>query len=375
MAESIFLLQDDKLAEVTAAPYDSEDVLQTLLAEYPNLLAGAQMNPAAPRRWVLVRREAEVPDVEDGTGRWRLDHLFLDQEAIPTLVEVKRSSDTRIRREVVGQMLDYAANALRYWPFERLRAQFEETQDDPAGALRDLLGEKTDVEAFWGLVKTNLQAGRVRMVFVADEIPPELERIVEFLNEQMDPAEVLAVEIRQFVNKEGTKILVPRVLGHTAEAQTRKGKVQAERQWDEESHMNELGQRSGPEAVSIARELLRWAKNTTVRGDYVWWGRGALTGSFIPVLQQSESRYQLFAVYTSGSVEVCFQHFANKPPFDAVEKREELRTRLNEIEEVAITPDRIDGKPQFPIKVLCNPERLKKFIECMDWVVAEIRKV
>jgi hypothetical protein len=33
-----------------------------------------------------------------------------DQNAVPTLVEVKRSSDTRIRREVVGQMLDYAAN-------------------------------------------------------------------------------------------------------------------------------------------------------------------------------------------------------------------------------------------------------------------------
>jgi hypothetical protein len=31
----------------------------------------------------------------------------LDQDAVPTLVEVKRSSDTRIRREVMGQMSDY----------------------------------------------------------------------------------------------------------------------------------------------------------------------------------------------------------------------------------------------------------------------------
>ena len=36
------------------------------------------------------------------------------------------------------------------------------------------------------------------MIFVADLIPPELQRVVEFLNSQMDPAEVLAVEIRQF---------------------------------------------------------------------------------------------------------------------------------------------------------------------------------
>jgi len=32
----------------------------------------------------------------------------------------------------------------------------------------------------------------IRMLFVADRIPAELRRIVEFLNEQMDPAEVLA---------------------------------------------------------------------------------------------------------------------------------------------------------------------------------------
>ena len=73
----------------------------------------------------LVTREMAVPGEEDGAGRWSLDHLFLDQDAIPTLVEVKRSCDTRIRREVVGQMLDYAANAVAYWPVEEIRAKFE----------------------------------------------------------------------------------------------------------------------------------------------------------------------------------------------------------------------------------------------------------
>src|SRR5215470_14796415 len=91
--------------------YDSEDLLQALLAKYPNLLAGDQL-AGSPRRWLLVRREAGIPDREAGGARWSLDHLFIDQEAVPTLVEVKRSDDTRIRREVVGQMLDYAATAL-----------------------------------------------------------------------------------------------------------------------------------------------------------------------------------------------------------------------------------------------------------------------
>ena len=126
MSGGIFLLRgDDDLVEMTEQPYDSEDILQALIARFPSLLAGDQLDSTSPRRWVLVDREAGLPDDEDAAGRWSVDHLFIDQDAIPTLVEVKRSSDTRIRREVIGQMLDYAANAVVYWPVERLRGIFE----------------------------------------------------------------------------------------------------------------------------------------------------------------------------------------------------------------------------------------------------------
>lgn len=66
---------------------------------------------AEGRGWVSIQREAPISSEADGSVRCCLDHLFLDSEGVPTLVEVKRSSDRRIRREVVGQMLDYAANA------------------------------------------------------------------------------------------------------------------------------------------------------------------------------------------------------------------------------------------------------------------------
>lgn len=223
MADNIFLIQDeDQLVQMAEQPYDSESLLQTLLAKFPDLLAGGQIDSAAPRQWLLVKREMGIPCKEDAGDRWSLDHLFLDQDAIPTLVEVKRSSDTRIRREVVGQMLDYAANAVVYWPVEQIRAEFDKNCDDPDGRLTDFLGDDADPEEFWQMVKTNLQAGKVRMLFVADVIPTELRRIVEFLNQQMDPAEVLAIEIKQFVG-EGMKTLVPRVIGQTAEAEGRKG--------------------------------------------------------------------------------------------------------------------------------------------------------
>jgi hypothetical protein len=100
MSRGISLIQhDNRLVELREQAYDSETLLQELLARHPSLLSGDQIDPDSPRRWLLVRREAPVPGEQGGGGRWSVDHLFLDQDAIPTLVEVKRSSDTRIRRE------------------------------------------------------------------------------------------------------------------------------------------------------------------------------------------------------------------------------------------------------------------------------------
>src|SRR5205809_254444 len=98
MTDSIYLIQPGRrLVELRQHAYDSEDLLQSLLAEYPSLLAGDQIDPAAPRRWLLVTREMGVPGEEGGGERWAADHLFLDQDAIPTIVEVKRATDTRAR--------------------------------------------------------------------------------------------------------------------------------------------------------------------------------------------------------------------------------------------------------------------------------------
>ncbi|MDP9474447.1 MAG: DUF4268 domain-containing protein [Actinomycetota bacterium] len=223
MSGGIYLVQGDGgLVEMVEQDYASEALLQELLAKHPNLLAGDQIDGDEPRRWLLVSREMPLASEEDGAGRWSVDHLFLDQDAIPTIVEVKRSTDTRIRREVVGQMLDYAANAVVYWPLETLRARFEESHQDAGQYLAEFVDDLgADPEEFWRKVKTNLQAGKVRLVFVADEIPVELRRVVEFMNGQMDPAEVLAVEIKQYVGG-NLKTLVPRVMGQTVEAQRKK---------------------------------------------------------------------------------------------------------------------------------------------------------
>lgn len=226
MGSGIYLIKNDgQFIELNEELYDSEDVLQSLLEKYPNLLAGEQVDTDIPRRWLLVRREMGLPGEPSGNPRWSIDHVFLDQDGIPTLVEVKRSTDPRARREVVAQMLDYAANAVTYWPVETVKDNFEDTcrskKLDPKSVIASFLPPGIQEEQFWQTVKSNLHGGRIRLLFVADEIPSELRRVVEFLNAQMDPAEVLALEIKQYIGQ-GLKTLVPRVIGQTAEAQRRK---------------------------------------------------------------------------------------------------------------------------------------------------------
>ncbi len=380
MSSKIFLIQSDNtLQSLEEQPYQNENLLQTLLEKHPELLAGEEINPSNPRRWLLISREVAVPDEEQGGKNMYLDHLFLDQEGIPTLVEVKRSSDTRIRREVIGQMLDYAANAVAYWPIEEIRTRFELAceyrQEDATTVITTFilaeLDDGTAVEKFWAQVKTNLQAGRIRLVFVADIIPPQLRRIIEFLNEQMDPAEVLGVELPQFVGQ-GIRTIVPRIIGQTVEAQQKKGYTPREsRQWDEETFFAELAQQEET-AVTIARHILIWANK---HADAISWGKGTEVGSFTPILKREGIRYQLFTFWTRGNhMQLRLNSLSSKRPFNSPAKQQEIMARLNEINGMDLPAHAINREPTLPLSLLNEETRLAQLLSVFEWVIAEVNK-
>ncbi len=223
MAERIYTRGErGGLEPLEEEPFSTEDELQALIAEHPELLDGEQIRPGDPRRWILVTREQGIADTPDGSARWSLDHLIVDQDAVPTLAEVKRGSNRELRRTIVGQLLEYAAHAAQTWTADELRRTFEESNDDPDAVLAELLqvDEEADADGFWENVATNLAARRLRLLFIADEIPDPLEQVVKFLNEQMPRIEVLAVEIKQFRGR-SSQTLVPRVIGRTADVAPR----------------------------------------------------------------------------------------------------------------------------------------------------------
>lgn len=359
---------------MSEADYDSEKVLQALLEKYPNLMPGDQIDEINPRHWLLISREMGIPDNEGGSNRWSVDHLFLDQDGIPTLVEVKRSSDTRIRREVVGQLLEYAANAVVYWSIDQIRNLFESTckdsEEGPEERLINHFDKNLEYESFWEQVRTNLAIGRIRLIFLADEIPLELKRVIEFLNEQMNPAEVIGIEIKQYVGS-SHRTLVPQVIGQTSKTQYKKSKPStAKFQWDEKSFMAELENRLGTEEVKIAEYLLRWAGEN---GLNLWWGKGKKHGSFFPILEHRGESHWLFSAWTYDGVEIQFQWIKTRSPYQELSRRVKLLHELNRIPGVSIPEDAVDRRPSIKYSVLKDGKSLDMFLGIWGKYIEDIR--
>ncbi len=340
MAERVYLIdENDDLRELNAQGFKNEADFQALLAKHPNLLSGDESCQDGPA-WLLITQEMSIADNDEGRGRWYVDHLFLDRQGIPTFVEVKRSSDTRIRREVAGQMLDYAANAVANMSVETIRASFESgcerEGNNPnqelaeflsvAGSPGDELGQA--IEGFWEMVKTNIEAEKIRMVFAADIIPPELQRIVEFLNGQMDPAEVIAVELKSFVG-EGLRTLVPRILGRTTRSKRRKPRVDQRRDtpWDKEELLQTILECSGSEIAAIARDLIEWSEQVAS----INWGSGSSFGcAHLNAAADDNGKIQPFTVASPGNFSVNVQGGRARP--ELRKAFQDLIDRLNRIE-------------------------------------------
>jgi hypothetical protein len=367
----VFLKQGDALVPMTEAPYVAEAVLQELLERYPNLLTGA--DPDAGPAWLLIQREAAVALGSGAGPRGFLDHLFVDSAGVPTLVEVKRSSDSRVRREVVGQMLDYAANAATYWEGDKMRSLFEArcnlAGEDPDKTLRAAFDDVEDIAEYWAAVRTNLAAGRLRLVFVADDIPAELRRIVEFLNSQMTQTEVLAIEVKQYRDSSGAhETLVPRVLGQTEAARQVK---RPGREWNRESILAELSERCGTAVAGVAERVFDWVDS---RGDLQdSFGSGTRSGSFAAGYWDKHRYLWPFVLYTYGRVEIQFGPMSRRSPFDDAELRNELRTRLLSIPGVDLPPVAEAKRPAIDLPLLVG-DRLEIFTSAMDWAYEQANR-
>jgi hypothetical protein len=180
----------------------------------------------------------------------------------------------------------------------------------------------------------------------------------------MDPAEVLAIEVRQYA-AEDLQTLVPRVIGQTAESERRKSAGNAgTTRWDEARFFDDLSARRPEVEVAVAHKLLQWAARWRTR---VAWGKGLRDGSFTPCIGSGGTDHYAFTAYSNGSVEILFQWYAYKVPFAEESRRAEMLRRLNEIPGVAIPADAIARRPSIPLATLAAGETAERFLAVFDW--------
>ncbi len=371
MKGKIFLFGEtkDSLIPMEETPYHRESVLQDWLSNYPELLPGDQINPEDPRRWLLVKAEMGVPGCENGPDRWSLDHLFLDQEGIPTFVECKRSVDTRARREVVSQMLDYAANGLQYWSMERIRQLAAEVSESPLDKrVSELIisDDQEAIEDYWKTVESNLREGKVRLLFVADETTSELRRLVEFLNEKLKDIEVLIVEVRQFSGESHTAV-VPRVIGVTeAGRKNRATRPSRGTPWTEEEFLRTVGMSDNPGNSAPIRSILNILKG---RGFQVKGGRGQVVASLDLVISTETGMVRPFRFECAGSWTRLYVYFSGIRPI-----REDPVKRQELIEKLLNLGSSMSDNPQYPsidCTVLRDADKWDDFQKMIEWILEE----
>ncbi|WP_206110903.1 hypothetical protein [Rhizobium daejeonense] len=347
---------DGTLQRMAPSAPESEDRMQSLVAKYPELISDGD------GELLLIKREQTILDSEQGAGRWSVDHLFVTRTAVPVLVELKRAVDPRLRREVIGQMLEYAANATAYWQPGKIADSFAMTASqegaDPDKTLADFIGEQ-DPASFWSQVDANFRAGQVKLVFVADEVSRELARIVEFLNDQMR-ADVRAVELRWYTSALGHITLSPRIIGETERTASAKRLSQspgpiATTEWLE-THIRPLGPDFERGAFQFLKAIDKWRARAEISNTHA---------SLYVIATDSNERpiYPLHLWATKGEVSFSLKWLFNKPAFADEGIRRELYDQLVEIVGPLSTGN-LAGLPSFLVKQLASEDLSEKFT---DW--------
>jgi hypothetical protein len=180
------------------ASFAAETEFQALVEEtFDQVLATQSDAPA------VVAREVSMP------GGGKIDILAVDADGVITVCECKLQGNAGIRREVVGQVLEYAGGLDRM-SLRSFHARVEARLGEPLNdAMAARAGDEWD-QAIWSdQVEKALDAGNFRVIIAVDKIGSTLKQTVLYLNSHTDLA-VIAVELqRERVGE--VEVLVPTV--------------------------------------------------------------------------------------------------------------------------------------------------------------------
>jgi len=195
-----------------AGVYD-EAWLQNLLFAHPEAIpvdeVDASFGPLVPICMELDTREAGF-----------IDALFANSLGLLTIAEFKLWRNPEARREVIGQILDYA-RVLRRWSYADLKREISRVLKKPGeNSLFDLVkGRHPDLDEARLIdnVSRNLRQGRFLLLTIGDGIREGVESIAGYVQDHAGLHFTFGlIEAPVYELDQGRRIVQPRVLARTA---------------------------------------------------------------------------------------------------------------------------------------------------------------
>jgi hypothetical protein len=216
---TLVLLNDESAQVVSRVPQGEarrEHVLRDLIYDNPSTMPVQDLDPSYGRLFT-VAKELNIP----GVGF--VDVLLADERGRLVIVECKLWRNPQARREVVGQILDYA-RALSRYAYEDLQRQISVATKRQGNVLYEMAqaaGSSLDEASFVDRVSRDLAAGRFLLLVVGDGITEGTRRIGEYLHDQPGLAfEFGLIEMAEYryADADGVErtIVHPRILAQTA---------------------------------------------------------------------------------------------------------------------------------------------------------------
>jgi len=147
-----------------------------------------------------------------------IDILMVTPSGLPILVECKLWRNPEARREVVGQILDYAKELSR-WSSSDLQREVSRRLGQQGNPLLEIVRRNypaVDETAFNDALTANLRRGRFLLLIVGDGIREGVEAIAEYLQMHAGLRFSLGlIELPVYAMPDGSRLVTPRVLART----------------------------------------------------------------------------------------------------------------------------------------------------------------
>lgn len=193
----------------------NEAWLRDFLLQHPSALPAGEIDPAFDQP-VAICSELRTP-------AGPADAFFANRHGQLILVECKLWRNPQARREVVGQILDYAKELTR-WGYGELQAAVSQRLGTGGqnSLFRQVAERHPDLEEarFVDAVSSNLQKGRFLLLVAGDGIHPTARAMSEYLQEHAALRFTLAmVEMKGYALPDGRLLVQPRLLMRTEEVE------------------------------------------------------------------------------------------------------------------------------------------------------------